>query len=265
MVKMEAWLPRRTTIDAWCYVLSIAEPAPVSTVAPRCRAGPHGLVLSGSARAGCTVHRWTVRHHPMTTARGDTMDDGWLVVVSRVACEDMAEAAIERAGYVVFLPRYRARLVGVRLDAGGRRIRTRGAGAIVLRPLLPPYMFVRWHDGLRQRPLLVAAGVAQILRNAPDAAGVGRPKLVSAAIVEELRHRVDAGHFDTVGSAAPGKPLTRRDLQPGDQVRTTAHGVIGQLLELTDAGGAQLLAEWFGELRRVTVGDAGELELAAGD
>ena len=66
---------------------------------------------------------------------------GWCVVVTAVRRETEAEAAIERAGYTTFLPRYRRRL-SVRLGPDGRRIRTRGPGSVVFRPLFPLYLFV---------------------------------------------------------------------------------------------------------------------------
>jgi hypothetical protein len=129
---------------------------------------------------------------------------GWLVLHCHVP-QDVAAEAIERAGYETYNPHYRARLAGVRIDATGRRIRTRGLGSIVERVLLPGYILIAWHPDLRERPLRLAAGESRILRYSLDADGQARPKLLSPDRVDELRTRVDAGDFDEIGRRASGK------------------------------------------------------------
>jgi hypothetical protein len=120
---------------------------------------------------------------------------GWAVIHCR--SPEPAEETLDRLGYVVYLPRYKTRLAGVRIDAIGRRIRTRGPGSIVERVLWPQYLLVLWHDGLRERPINVAGGY--LLRYAPDATGRAWPKLVPSEQVDELRRRVDRGDYDQTG------------------------------------------------------------------
>jgi hypothetical protein len=107
----------------------------------------------------------------------------------------------------------------------------------------------------------VVAGGFRILRNPVDTEGRAPPKLLSADIVDELRARVDAGDFDLVARPAPGKTPRRIDIKAGDQVR--AAGAVGELVRLDENGRAELLQQWLGSERRVTV-DARHLELAAG-
>ena len=186
---------------------------------------------------------------------------GWYVVLSRVQCEDLAAAALERADYTVFLPRFKKMLAGVRI-AHGRRIRTRGLGSVVERTLFPGYLFVLRLPEQRERPILTAVGVTRILRYPPDATGHAAPKLLAGEIVEEIRRRCDAGDFDQVGPGAAGKTPMRRDIKAGDQVRTVA-GAVAELQGLDDSGRAILLMTWFGHERITRVEDARALELAA--
>src|SRR4051812_7207921 len=66
---------------------------------------------------------------------------GWAIVVAKAGAEVDAEGALSHAGVAVYLPRYRRVLRGIRITEDGRRVRTRGQGSAVLRPLLPPYLF----------------------------------------------------------------------------------------------------------------------------
>jgi hypothetical protein len=132
-------------------------------------------------------------------------DTGWAVVHCHACPPDVAEEAIARAGYTVFAPRYRARLAGVRIDATGRRIRPRGLGSIVTRPLFPAYLFVEWRADTRERPIRVVAGGCRIRRYPVDTEGRTPPKLLSVELVDELRARIDAGEFDRIGRLAPLK------------------------------------------------------------
>ena len=81
---------------------------------------------------------------------------GW-AVIHCLAPEPAAET-LDRLGYTTYLPRYRRRLIGVRIDARGRRIRTRGLGSIVDRVLFPSYLLILWRPGLRERPIHLAGG-----------------------------------------------------------------------------------------------------------
>jgi len=120
---------------------------------------------------------------------------GW-AVIHCLAPEPAAET-LDRLGYNVYLPRYRRRLIGVRIDDRGRRIRTRGLGSIVDRVLFPTYLLILWRPGLRERPIHLAGG--HLLRYLPDADGQARPKLLSVELVDEIRRRVADGEFDQIG------------------------------------------------------------------
>ena len=131
---------------------------------------------------------------------------GW--AVARFVAVEPAEEALLRAGYQVYCPKFRRRLIGVRIDASGRRIRTRGLGSMVLRPLFPTYLLVGWPDGgLRERPIKHAGG--RLLRYPLDAAGQALPKLLSLETVADLRARVDAGEFDMGPRKKSARPLQR--------------------------------------------------------
>lgn len=65
------------------------------------------------------------------------MSDIWAVVITRPACEDIAEKRLREAGFRVYLPRVRVVLAGHRTP--------RGRGEVVLRPMLPRYLFAELH------------------------------------------------------------------------------------------------------------------------
>lgn len=114
----------------------------------------------------------------------------------------------------------------------------------------------------RERPILTTPGVARLLRYPQDDTGYAAPKLLGAEVVDEIRRRCDAGEFDQVEPATPGKLPIRRDLKAGDQVRTVA-GAVAELRDLDDSGRAMLLMTWFNQRMPTRVADARGLELAA--
>ena len=172
----------------------------------------------------------------------------WLVVMTHPHSEGYAEAALARIGCEVCLPRYRRRLVGIRIDGDGRRIRTRGPGSIVRRPLFPAYLFVQ-HDADRGAlDIATSPGVARVLRHRS-----GRPKLLADDVVDEIIRRCEAGEFDMVGTRH-----RRLDIGPGDAVRIgnragTWSDHLATLVELDDAGRAQVLIELLGRMVPVDV------------
>jgi hypothetical protein len=184
-------------------------------------------------------------------------ETGWCCALTRPAAEEVAEKSIRQAGFRVYLPRYRKILRGVRLDeTTGRRIRTRGAGEVVMRPLFGQYIFIELHPGQSEHGITIAVGVVKLLRHPAVGGLFGTPKLIDAEVIEEIRLAEQRGDFDQVRGAAPR--LRRTDLAPGDQV-STAQGVGAELVGLDDAGRAQVMQTWFNAPRLVTVSDAREL------
>jgi transcription antitermination factor NusG len=186
---------------------------------------------------------------------------GWAAVMTRSQREDDVNETLLRLGYRTYLPHYKRRLAGVRVDpVSHRRIRTRGLGAIVERALFPGYLFVHLRPQLRVRPILVTPGVVRILRHPDEEA---EPQLISDGIIDELRERVEAGDFDQVPRPGLGKPARRIDIKSGDRVRTV-QGAVGELIDLDDGGRAQVLQRWFNADRIVQVQDARDLLIAVG-
>lgn len=167
---------------------------------------------------------------------------GWAIVVARLGGEAEAEAGLERAGFAVYLPRYRRILRGIRIAPDGRRTRTRGQGSAVLRPLIPPYLFAELATGHSRdqwlSEVLTVRGVVGVLRYR-----TGSPAIVDDAAMAKFRADVRSGKFNI-------------DLVPGDRVSIGAGawaGHAGRVLELTDRGLNYLMVEIFGREVRVEV------------
>ncbi len=208
----------------------------------------------------------------------------WCVVISKPAAEEVAERSIREAGYRVYLPRYRKVLHGIRLDDRGRRIRTRGPGAVVMRPLINGYLFAELHpshDGIltAMRPVHETvvpnsdgslalcrqsgpplAGVDRLLRYRASDGCRGLPKLVHPEIIEMIREIERSGEFDE--RRLTGK---RADIKAGDQVRINRGAFAGFMAELVDLdqdGTAHWETELFGRMTRGS-GPADDLSLVS--
>lgn len=167
---------------------------------------------------------------------------GWAIVVARLGGDLEAEAGLDRAGFAVYLPRYRRILRGVRIAPDGRRTRTRGQGSAVLRPLISPYLFAELAPGhsLDQwlSDVLNVRGVAGVLRYR-----TGLPAVVAEEAMAKFRADVQSGIYNV-------------DLVPGDRVSIGAGawaGHSGRVIELTDRGLTYLEVEIFGRLVPVEV------------
>jgi hypothetical protein len=138
------------------------------------------------------------------------MPEPWAVVMTAPAREFEAEAAIERAGFETFLPRYQRILKGVRVGPNGRRIRTRRMGELVSRPLFPTYLFVELGPGFESRRVLMASCVSRIVRHAP-VDGLAAVARVDHGIVDQLRAACESGLFDQTppepGDQVPSAPI----------------------------------------------------------
>lgn len=180
---------------------------------------------------------------------------GWCCATTKVSAEELAAAAIGRAGYRVYLPKYRKILKGVRITADGRRVRSRGY-SLALRPLFPNYLFCEiWPEQDLHR-LIVCPGVVNLLRRRS-----GSPQILRAEVIEEIRAAEARGIFDQARpDTDSARPMKRFDLHAGDRVRT-AQGDVAELLHLDERNRARLLMKWLGADRLTTI-DADELEAA---
>lgn len=101
-------------------------------------------------------------------------DNGWLVVRTQPCAEEKARSHLVNQGFATYLPRYRRKVVHA------RRVR------IVLRPLFPAYLFVRFDPArTRWRSINGTVGVRHVLTDGE------RPRCVPERVVQEIRARED--------------------------------------------------------------------------
>jgi hypothetical protein len=124
----------------------------------------------------------------------------WVVVITKPSSEEIAERDLRRAGYRVYLPRYRKLLM-----AHGRERKPTTS----MRPLFAGYLFAQdW----RGWPKETVHGVEGLLRRA----GSQRNATFTDYDISVLRERET--EFDEVKYAAGGGPIIRDDVQVGDTV-----------------------------------------------
>lgn len=114
----------------------------------------------------------------------------WGIVAARIGLEEFVEDRLRQSGYRVYLPRYRKILQGIRIGDDGRRIRCRGPGTPVLRPLLAGFLFAELHTG-QWLPRDIADRWRHWRWNNARA-------FVSEAAIERLRQVEGEGQFDEV-------------------------------------------------------------------
>lgn len=191
-------------------------------------------------------------------------NDGWCAVFCNPASEDVVALRLSRSGWRCYLPKYRRLLRGVKI-VGGRRIRVKGPGTIVWRPLFPRYLFAEIDLSTQAwSPIANCVGVARLVMESRDPASP--PALIDGEVVELIRASVDAGDFDDV----PPPRVIRHDLKQmldaGERptVRVNGHDIVGELLGLDDRGRASVLLTLLGR-ELVTTTDAGPLRVVAAD
>ena len=140
---------------------------------------------------------------------------GWAVVMTKSMAEEVAAKSLLSAGWRTYLPRFRRMLLGVRIDPRtGRKVRTRGHGAIVMRPVFTGYIFAELHPDQEWYDLLSQRGVSGVLNTGGDRA---RARLLSAYGIEVMRADEMAGKYDDP-RCRRNKPTNRPDLRVGDLV-----------------------------------------------
>ena len=224
--------------------------APPATTVGQIAALPDAL--RDLALAPSQVHR-----RPPCLASSD-IGVGWAAVHTNPLCEDAVEARLRGDGLRTFLPRYRRLLRGVKI-VGGRRVRTKGPGSIVMRPLFSRYLFCElwpeqgWHDIAR------APGVNRLVMQTRDVDSP--PALIAGEVIQLIRESVDAGDFDDVRERIDRADL-RKLLAEGRQpkVAMNGHPLIGKLIGLDDAGRASVLVELFNR-PMITTTDARPLQV----
>ena len=131
--------------------------------------------------------------------------------MTKPTSEEVAERSVRQAGYRTYLPRYRKLLRGVRIE-NGRRIRTRGDGDLVMRPLFSCYVFAELHPGDGGGAIGRSTGVVRVMRHRAEADGNARPRMLADEVVEAIRERERRGDFD---EARPGAKAPSRDRRYG--------------------------------------------------
>jgi transcriptional antiterminator RfaH len=102
------------------------------------------------------------------------MQGNWFVVQTQPHCEAKAKLHLINQGFEAYLPVYR------------RRIRHAGRASIVLRPLFPGYLFVRFDlEVSRWRSVNGTLGVRQILSDGEQ------PRFLDDKIVHQIMARED--------------------------------------------------------------------------
>ena len=175
------------------------------------------------------------------------MNSGWSALFCNPASENAVAVRLRREGWRVYLPLYRKLLRGV-IIKGGRRVRTKGPGEIVFRPLFTRYLFVEIDlETQAWTPLSRCHGVDRLVLASREIGS--RPGLIDPDIIELIRSSVDAGDFD---DHAARPKVVREDLRKllaaGEQpaVRLNGFDLVGRLQSLDDGGRASVLIELLG-------------------
>ncbi len=175
----------------------------------------------------------------------------WGVVEVRPNMEPVAERSLLRLGYAPLVVRYTKLLRGTRIAADGRRIRSR-QDELCLRPFIPGYLFLPIVQGDDAAEVDGQLGIKRLFRQRDAEGYLGKPKLIRARIVEQIR-------LAAMEKDETPKPI-RDDLKPGQRVRTPG-GIEATLLSLDEAGRAKYVAEMFGGQVVGSIEDASQLEL----
>jgi transcriptional antiterminator RfaH len=155
----------------------------------------------------------------------------WYVVRTHAQAEPKATQHLRRQGFDVYLPQSRRwRLHARRRD-------------LVLRPLFPRYLFVRFDvERARWRSIFSTVGVASLLCHGEQ------PTCVPENVIEEIRAAERLGSFDDTAAVAR--------LRPGDPVRITRGpfaDIVGQLQSLVSADRVRVLLDILGRRVPTTV------------
>lgn len=168
---------------------------------------------------------------------------GWCVVVVKPNFEHVAAKALIRVGYRTYLPQFKRLLSGVKIikdpdipDDRGRRVRTRGMGDYVLRPLFTGYVFAELWPHQEWSPIKRAVGVQRIIIN--DDAERG-PLLVADEIIQIIRDDERKGLWDACGPRSDLQKMLKNGEQPLVRV-PGLNDIIGRLVALDELGRAEI-------------------------
>jgi len=168
------------------------------------------------------------------------MDDesapAWVIVETRISCEEVVERGLRASGYRVYLPRYR------RVLAHGRNRRQTTA----MRPLFARLLFAQDWRGWSDTPLNGVLGLMKVGQITAR---------ISDCDVEIIMARERAGDFDEVRYPRISGKQIRDDISPGDEVEIDMLGrrVRAVLKELSPDGRAIVEAMILGRMTRTEV------------
>ena len=178
---------------------------------------------------------------------------GWAAVMAKPMAEELAEKHIRKAGFRVYLPRYRKVLRTTYRDELGR-VRRNGKSEIVMRPLIVGYLFVELHPGQQWRSIGRCIGVVDhepflILRAGGETPALIRPELIDVLRDRENKREFDDPHFRKKRAARKSFAAGALPLKPGERVRVESGpfaGYWGRLDDMDDSGRFQAIVEIFG-------------------
>lgn len=175
----------------------------------------------------------------------DEIAPSWVIVETRISCEEVVERALRSSGYRVYLPRYRRLIV----PHGTQR-----RSATSMRPLFARLVFCQDWRGWPDPPCSSALALMKV--------GPGIARL-SDEDLGLVMARERAGEFDDVHYGSTRR--IRDDIAPGDEVEIEVLGrrVLGVLRELSANGKAVVSAMLFDRTVRTEV-DAETLRKVSG-
>ena len=165
----------------------------------------------------------------------------WAVAVTKPQGEADADRQLLRLGWRSYLPKHRKLLRGVRIEdtpGGLRRIRTRGRGTFVYRPLFTGYIFVEATERGWSHVLALPAIDRLVRMNAVDG-----PTLLDDDVVDAVREIEASGRYDEGDVAEKG--IVR--LPAGAKIIVPElGGLLGTLLSYPSASRARVLIYMLG-------------------
>lgn len=185
---------------------------------------------------------------------------GWGVVETRSNAEFKAERSIQALGFEPLLVRYNKLVRGSRF-IGDRRVRSR-ADTVQARPFIPGYLFLPIRDDDDATLVDIADGVKRLFRQRDTDGYLGRPKLIRARLIEQIKEAAIARDESLTPQREDLRQALAEGKKTGQHVKVRLpNGLVATLVNLDDQGRALYFAEIMGAERRGTIKDASALEI----